>query len=538
MEKVRKYFYWNYLWLILFAAGFGIFLMVMPKCADDFWFLVEMKWWFDQQGLWNPDDGGNPFRYGIPWQSLLETIRLHIEIDNSRFCNMVGPFMLLFPKWFGSFFSWIALLFSVGVCMRLACIDIKKSRLVRLCIGLWTLTFPWYEIMGSLIFQYNFIVSGALGLGLVFWLRRGVKGYIVKILFIIYCFVTAFWHEGFTVPLFLSFLVVFICFRQYCKTWSVIAFIILGIGIAWHISGAVNLYQIHQHNTEISLNRLLKTLYYQRSIWVALTVSAIYIVKRGCRKFFANPIVVFMLVGGIVSFGQSYFTEVSRAAWWADIASVVITLVLLKELEIFSFGYEGLRGWLSGIILICSFVEIVALDVHAVLLKKEFPVKLKNYLSQPEKSQFSKLVDYPWYSLPFTQIIPVNYSKYAECIEYYYRLHNYKGKQMQLLPEGLRNISQKDCEILDGGLGYLKYDRYVIMETDSVNRYLTPLLRVDYGWFTKDRYLKCIPFVSEADGRRYVYVQPYNGATEYEIGNIKGIYKIPGLKYDDEEENK
>lgn len=519
---IRK-FYWNWLWLGIFAIGFGIFLIVTPKYIDDYWYSWHLKDWFDSQGIWYLTDGGNIFKYGIPWEGLRKTIEIHVLEDTSRLCNMLGPFMLLFPKWVGSSISWLCLLYSVRSCFRLANVDINRSWLVAVGIGMWTLTFFWYEAMGTVIYQYNYIVSTALSLGVLNSIMMKPRSIPGMTGFVVLCIITSLWHEGFATPLFVSLLVMLILFKDWRNRWVFIAAVIMLLGLIWHFSqpGLSGRLQIGWFG--ISPRRFLRQLYYHRAMWVALAVMICYLFRFGFRCFFTDRILVFMIAGTVAVLGISYYTDIARASWWGDVASVIMTLEMLRKMEGDLRKYLGWRTLISSLILGMSYFELVGLDIHTVMFAREYPEILANYLKDPKKTQFSHLEDYPWIGPLFSQMIYPRIYKYNLYVEHYYGFLQSDGNGMKVVPEGLRNIRMEECTSIEGDLNAVKYGPYIVAETDELRQKIYFNTTVDYGGFVTNSDVELMPFVSEGDGRKYDYIFIWESSPYSMIEDIKGI---------------
>lgn len=524
MRSLKEKISWNHVWLGLFAIGFGIFFIVTPKYYDDYWYMVDMAEWYGEQGIWYPTEGGDIFNYGIPWDAISKTVSYHLEEDTARLCNVVGTFVLLFPKWLVSSIAWIFWLFSVWGCFRLAGVNIRRSWLVSVGIGMWTLTFLWYDTMGDIIYQYNYLVSGGLCVGLLLLLRRKPTGVARMVWLVLLSMLTALWHEGFTAPLLVSFIVAMICFKD-CRNRAVlIVTVIMLAGMIWHFAGTSTLDRANSGFIGINLKLLLRNIYYHRAMWVMGITAVIFICRNGFRAFFTDRLLVFMLAGTIVALGMAYFIDIHRAAWWGDIASVIMVLYMLRRLDLRVRDYKGWRGVVAMLILAGSYFELGALDVYTIKFAREYPEIIGKYIKDPGQTQFSELIDYPWVGLPFMQMMHNEKFYYAEYLRDYYHKADKNAAKLVVIPESLRNIKTEDCTPLEGNLGLMKCGRFIVAPSESEEISIV-MADIDYGWFkVRSRILEYIPFRSAADGQRYVYVVPVLSRTEYEVGDIKGVY--------------
>ena len=525
MQKQYYKISWNYVWLSLFAIGIGIFLMVTPKYYDDYWYMWDFNWWYNQQGIWYPTEGGNIFKYGIPWESLFHTIRYHVEEDNMRAANMFGPFMLLFPKWVGSLVSLVSVIITIFLIFKLAKVDISRSWLMSICIGMWTWTMLWHDYMGTVIYQYNYLLSGAIYLGLVYLLFKHKMGIGKRIGFILLCILGAVWHEGFTIPLVSSLVIVVIFFKD-SRNWKIYtAIVILALGLIWHFGGVSTRSRMVDTWLGISWRLVLTHLFYHKAIIIALIVSIIFIWKKGIKIYLNDRLRVLLISGIIVAFGQAYYTDISRSAWWADVASILLTLQLLRQLDgTPRKGYRGWRGIFSASILILSYALLVAVDIFTIKFAREYPKIIKEYIENPPGYQYSELLDYKWNNLFFLQFNTQEIFRLPSFISWYYGYDNDKRKRQYVVPSELRNVTLDKCEPIAGNTNLMKYGRYMVAPVDTIEDYYIFSI-IDYGWFkTGDRWIKAVPFTSEGDGQRYVYAFPYIKMTEYKLGNVKNVF--------------
>lgn len=522
---IKSLWSWNVLWLAVVGIGIGVFMLVTPKYTDDYWYMENMRSWHEAQMIDYPNCGGDIFRYGIPWERIGETVRQHYAGDTARVCNMVGAFMVIFPKWVGSLPPFIAFLFTIWGAFRLSGVEMRRSWLTGIGIAMWVLTMLWHETMGSDIFQYNYIVSGGLCTGVLLMLRSRPGGVWGMIGFVLLTLLTALWHEGFTVPLLAGLVVLLIFYRESRNRWTVTAALILSAGVLWHFCGTSTLSRgLISDYSGLGLKRLFRNFYYHRAMWAAAVCVIVYVWKRGWRSYLGNRLYIFLTTGIIVALGQAFIVDLPRAAWWGDVASVMLTLNFLRSFDGRVRGYKGWRGIVAGTLLLLSGAGLTAMDINAVQFARELPEVIRRDRLNPEGYQFSKVIDYPWISLPLLQLIHSDRYTYAQMMRWYYGNRDDNTFVLNVVPEGLRHVKGAEGEPLkEGSPGFIKVGRYVIAPSDSTRAYICRDAEIDYGWFeVKHRDLYMVPFVSEGDGRRYVYVMP-RAKTEYNIGNIKGI---------------
>ncbi len=163
---------WGWVLTGLYMAGFMCFFTFMPKCSDDYWYMMFLRPWYAAQGIIDPENGGNIFKAGIPFDAIWETWKNHYDIDNVRLGNLLAPVLLMFPKWLGSGLMGIVWLYVTISAFRVAGIEMRNTLIVGVALVLFYFLLPWRVRMGALDYQLNYIPSSALVLWLFLLLRR------------------------------------------------------------------------------------------------------------------------------------------------------------------------------------------------------------------------------------------------------------------------------------------------------------------------------------------------------------------------------
>ena len=206
MKRLRGMFCWNGLWILLFLVGMGFFFIGMPKYYDDYWYMWHLYPWFETQGILYPENGGNIFSAGIPWQGIFDTWVEHYNEDNIRLPNMLVPVFLLFPKWIGSGLMVLLSGWTIVLVLKVSNIDWHKSPLVPPVIFYWMFMMPWRDYFGALDYQFNYILSSWVALILLTFLHpdgrcAGKSEWNLKCAGVfLLAFITGICHEGIGVP--------------------------------------------------------------------------------------------------------------------------------------------------------------------------------------------------------------------------------------------------------------------------------------------------------------------------------------------------
>lgn len=527
--KLKFDFSWNWIWFCLFAIGFGIFLIIYPKGNDDYWFMWEISGWYSRQGIIYPNEGGNIFKFGVPWHEISETIKYHLANDNVRLANIAGAFMLIFPKWFCSLFSWGGLLFSVYGCLKLADIDLRKSWLVGICLSLWVMVFYWYNEMGSVIFQFNYLVSGALYIGLMLLIKRNPKSTGDMIGLIVLTLISAFWHEGFAVPFLISLVVLQVCFKDCRNRSTFIVTTILTLSLFWHFGWVSTEHRMSDGWLGLSSKRFVSQLCCHCSYWLSIVLSIIFIFKRGFKSYITDRLIIFLLVSMVTAFGISYYVNLERAGWWGDVSAVIMILYLFRKFDIKTKQYVGWRGIMASILLLIAGFQLTAADIYTIKWSREFPLIIKNFIDNPSQTQFSQLADYPWKGWWFNRFM--HYEKFNNPNHYglYYDRNVKTYRDLYVVPASLRHVRIEECTPISGNSGLFLYQgKYMIKPGGAEWAENIDHCDIKYMLFAvKERSLRFVPFVSDADGKEYQFVYPaFNHRWESEISTPQYI-RIP-----------
>lgn len=522
--KQGRRFSWNWVWLGLFGIGIAIFLIVTPKYHDDYWFMWGASEWYASQNISDPTSGGDIFRYGIPWDGIRATVRYHVATDNGRLCNIAAPFLLLFPKWVISTVATLFLFFAVWGGFRIAQVDIRRSWLTAVGIGLWVLTFYWSDYMGSFVYQLNYIVSAGLAVAFLYLLKEGYTSRFAKTGIILLAVVLSLWHEGFSVPLLVSVAIVTACFKSCRNIVTLTVLAVLAAGLIWHFGFSYTGQRLSEGSFRPGLHRLSETIRCQTGMLVAFAISIVWLFKFGWRRYIADWLTVFLLTSIAVSFGLAYFSATPRAATWGEVCSIILTLKLLGELDVKTRGYSGWRDVTATVILLISGFQLAAADAFAIVFSREMPILIANFRENPGQAQFSQIVDYPWMGLPFSHVVPYPlFRSGSYFIAEYFDLYEDGQQNFRVVPESLRHVSLRNTRELEGNAGFRKFRSYLLKPCGPTGIHYIDGLRMDYECYAlKNRAGMCVSFRSEGDGMVYNYVMPFNHI-EYELGELRGV---------------
>lgn len=540
MEIRTKYsFRFNDGILVLFTVVIGIFLIIMPKHADDFRFLNFVSQWFFNQGINDLNSGGNIFEYGLPFSDIFYTWRELWEVDNIRLGNLLAVFLLLFPKWLISTGSLLIWIYCMIESLRLAGVSVRKSPLVAFALLLWAVFIPWSDSMGSVVFQINYIWIS----GMTLWLIRKLDirtfpiGNIKRkslwqiVLFTVSGVCVGWWHEGFGLSVIAGLLAVALMFRSYLKAPLVFTLIglVLGCAIIAITPGTLNRIGLQVDLQPVMLRyRIFEALIINLLYWIFL-VTYIYFRFFRRQEFQKNPLTIFCLTSGLIPILLSIATyTVGRVTFWTQIVSVIGMLSLLHCGTSVYWRKYSMKN-LVWILPCCAVVLTywVICDINICINRRVFDSSIQAYASNPEKTIFGNIrtyKDFPpsFFGLPAGPF--VNKHTFVDVGEVYRDVN--PGCDFKIIPEQLRNVTKSTGKEFESLHSARIYEGYVFIPADSIDLDDFSFIEYDADFgkgFVPVRGYSYL-FTSERDGQRYYYLQistPWFVHNFRELGDIR-----------------
>lgn len=515
-SRLRSVISLNGFLILLYAVGLGFFFIGMPKYYDDFLYMRELKSWFDMQGIENPDYGGNIFRYGIPWQGIYDTWADHWHNDNIRLGNVLGTILLLFPKWVGSGLMLLAWMYTVLESFRLIGINIGRSAMVSIGLVMFGLMIPWSEMMGSFIFQINYVGATAMSVFLIQMLRkhrrsRSAGSGVLLFILAMFC---GWWHEGFGVPLLGGILFLILVDKDFRnrQSYLVVAGLVVGTLILAKCPGVMNRGEIVKKNVQrFDLNNLIYFFSWRWTFWVFATLTAITLFTRKGRRSLAHPLILFLIVSGLVSLVIGMGCAIwRRSSWWSDFAFILCSLYMTKEL----CGSWMSRYRLSNLVvcvplLLLLYANQAFVGYYSMEIRAQRDALLKHYREDPYTPFFGKVRAFPDMSW-ISGYMPA-YLYYID-VQWQDSMYFRKGVEAEaetngyyVIPEELEYVSDSVSQEMPGGGKVREYKgRYYLPEEDA--KAVTGSIYVDFGKGMVRATAFFNPFTSKGDGKRYVWV--------------------------------
>ncbi len=545
MKRLRGMFCWNGLWILLFLVGMGFFFIGMPKYYDDYWYMWHLYPWFETQGILYPENGGNIFSAGIPWQGIFDTWVEHYNEDNIRLPNMLVPVFLLFPKWIGSGLMVLLSGWTIVLVLKVSNIDWHKSPLVPPVIFYWMFMMPWRDYFGALDYQFNYILSSWVALILLTFLHpdgrcAGKSEWNLKCAGVfLLAFITGICHEGIGVPFAAGLAVMPIIYRRWRHPY-------VFVSIAGIAAGACLLMSVpgmHYRQTELITSQGLPWFFDNAEfdvsgfylLLVLLTLGAVSIGIKGLMR---SGLLVFWCVNCFVAVAICcYSGRLGRACFWLEVSSLGGILVLLRMLGRKYFKrYEVWSTITSGVLLAAVYIHIGFVGYYSLEFRKIQRDAIACHISNPKANLFADirtLPQMPWVCgyLPaywFNTSATFNMRGFYEFGEKYWR------NCETVFPKEFRYIDGTDGEAMPGGSAVRELSGFYYAPLDSVYGGVIPEndnveLLIDFGKGYTGVGTLAHQFKSEKDGRRYVWLVPH---LDWYVSHFKKIKAVKVGNYE------
>lgn len=540
MRKIKDYlFSLNGILLFLFTVVLGAYLIGMPKYIDDNWFMMPFVKWYHSQGIFDTTNGGNIVKSGIPWRELVDEWQYRYENDNGRLGNILVFIFLLFPKWLGSSVALLAWIIAMYISLKFSQINLK-SPLIGLAIILWGIFVPWPSHMGSMVYQFNYVVAtGVILLYLkylhIFDISFEAKSYysrknkgVVLICSFLFGLVVGWWHESFSTSVFIALCVLLIKFKD-CRNLKVYSSLI-GLGIGIIILAVAPGTRVRMEMSDMSFTvKIIHAIIYNIPYYIFLVLFGIEIITRGSKKIFNNKILVFCLICGIVPITLSFITfAASRVTWWTQIIAIIGILYILNK-RYFKYWQKYKFGNLIWLIplLVFVFARFIYLDYYAIQTRKLISESVRSYLKHPDQPVFASVItseQIPFYCALISDVVLTN-QIYGQALF----LSEWTGDEgFKIIPVELKSVTERTGRPLSGIAGAREYNNLIFIPAENAqyHDYQVKYFEVDYGIWKRHVTAFTFRFTSDADNNEYVYINLMSPWPEKNLIKPKGLKEI------------
>jgi len=520
---------WNMVWLLIFFILCGIFLVCAPKYADDIWYLTRMGRWLTEHGVRSIDNTFFTIFGDFPWQQVHDTLEWRYYNDNIRLANVIGIFFLLLPKWVGSSVGLLALVYSVFKIFSLTQVNWRTSALVPVAIVALTFIAPWEHSLGSIIYQFNYLLPTAIALWLTGYLFRNKTGHPSFAGALAGGMLLGLWHEGFAVPLAGGLLfMAHLCRR--CRHRAIYGAI---IGLA---AGTLILFSAPgmMHRGGSALGTLFSRDIYLPNLVTSFTVfglaSASYLLIRHRKITVSDDIACLCIISGVVSFLIQLLTDIncSRNGWWCHIMSVPVLLIVLDETgHDFWKSYNRRNICILVLPLALAYLYWANMDYLAIRMSASYR-HIENEAYAGKRYVFSDV-------MPARELPPLKmrtnmgnlYDISGFLGDYYDYERDGDAEQLSIVSHELEQVTQNSGVEVPGGLGIRDYNGNLYMAYSDSLRIVDSQgeihMQCDFGkGYVKTPFL-CNSFISKGDGHRYLELRPLVKLYKSRFCRIKAI---------------
>ena len=499
----------------VYILMFGVFFCCMPMYADDLWYSLYIQ-------------------EGLDWQSLWRTWMEHYQTDNARLANILVVPLLALPKWVGSGIATLAWGYVILRAPRLLGVA-ETSGLSFMQLALWlsgtAFLLPWYDSIGALDYQFNYVVSSAL---YVWALRLFLGGKGRGVWLFLLGLVAGAWHEGFALPTLGGMAVAMWLYRPLRTRRNLALMAGILIGVAWLLSGPGLLGRAGamaaKNGAEPWFPILLKKCLLHPAYLLLLLTLIVRAIRRRTNKnhqaqTYPLSTIHYPLLFTIatLSFLLHLATTVPpRTGWWCELLSILLLC-----------GLWRIRGnWrtsLATLLLVLTGVHMLVVDYYSVRIGHDFRSAIEQYRRDPEATVF---MDFPTeQDAPLLTVLAPDFTLFTAPVyrffhNLYLRSYETDGPGLVVVPQALERVTARSGRALGGNLGVRSVDGSLVMAADAVpQEALTGRLgacaefraTVSFGDGTSPLgshtvegvRMLYIPFTSRADGRRYAYLYPW-----------------------------
>lgn len=530
----------NFWLLALYFIGFGVYFAGMPKMADDYWHIQELRPWFESQGLESPEQGGNFFKAGIPWKEILSTWEWRYNYDNLRLTTLLLVFFLMMPKWIGSFLSLGFWIYAVVRGLRLAGIDVLRSPLVPFAMVIYYVLMPWQVCLGSLSYQFSYLVASGMAVWLFSRILKGKRGIFRTSGTALLGFVLGWWHEGLGGPVACGVLTIFLL-RKGDRTGAASALLGLLAGTSINVFSP-GLFRRGAEQMPVTLmdwSVVQSWLWQEWMLFVSIVLLIAGLLSRRWRNRNLGKIWIWYMGATCLSSLMLLIIipQGARVGWACALFSVPLGLGLLRTLiPGITEKYTAVTAVMGLIVCGVLFTGLGMIGVESFRLRSLHSRLVKEVREYPETNGFFEEYRYRRDLSPLMAGMPERdfYTTCTRFLSHYYRDAE-NGQRVYCIPKELEYVTSRSGEPVPGEGGFRRIgNKYYAPCPEALQGLKGLKVWIDFGKGYTNAYCFVGAFISKGDGKRYIFLDP---TLDWYVAHFKRIQGI-GKVYDPEHPEK
>lgn len=541
-ERVCRAGIINWCLIGIFVALVGVMMLVMPRMLDDLWYSLQLRPWYEAQGIPFPTQDGDVLHTPGVWSGIRQIWLDHYYTDNIRLGNIIAPVLIVLPLWIGKSLSVFLLLYVVACSLRMAGVNMRRSPLVVLMLVLLSVILTWNEYLVALDYQINYVWSSALALWLLASLGLphvdcplSVRPSPVRTVWLfILGLLCGWWHEGFGVPVAGALILMSILFKNWRRSKFIAAELGLVVGT---LLLALSPGMMGRVGAEVDKTMSFSTVasYGAMScLWVT-SIIILLVKERGHYGHFVrtDALSLFLAVTCLISFVIAFkVNSPTRPSWWGRLCSIILFVhVLRRYWPDYWATYRSCRIWPLLLICLTACYVRFGFGISACLeYRYLFPKYVEEYRKGPREWVFGTVYE-PQMLSPVSYYLP--FHRFPN--EVMSRVDVYTRKSEEglpglgwVIPSELRYVNGNSGKEVPGGSGVRELDGYLFMPWGEDDVPLEAAMNLDYGYGLKRRVVFPYEFISEGDGERYVYISVASNWVENYFGKLREIR--PGME--------
>lgn len=368
--------------------------------------------------------------------------------------------------------------------------------------------------MGSLCFQFNYVLGLGAGVGLLYMLRFKKEGKREGILFFIVGLICGMWLEAISVPICGALSVMALAYRRMRNKRTVAAIIGLASGIAllFLSPGIRERFTTYDNSSALALSLFKNSWNVLILGWFA-AYQILLLINLACRRlrYADGRLILFIETVSICSLLLFFKFNVAPRILW--IGNYFLVMGIALQLRAFAHGrtagHKKLTAAINLVMMCFLFTAQAYVGVYALRMRASLRETCEAINRDPFAPHFGK--SFEPYEMPlicwdmpeqsFNYLAARSYMAFATDLDIYTTTDS-----ISYVPEILRDMTSTAGTPLKGVEGARLVNGHIVVPADNYEGTPKDVVYVDFGKGYVDCAAKENPFISEADGRKYIFI--------------------------------